>query len=130
MPLPNIFAEDVTNQMIARINTLTPESDRLWGKMDVAKMLAHCCVAYETIYEPDKHPKPNFLLGLILKTIVKNKVTSEQPHKKNGPTGPQFIIKSDRNFDTEKARLIVFLEKTQQLGEGEFDGRVSHSFGK
>jgi len=130
MPLPNIFTKQITDEMIARINTLTPESERQWGKMDVAKMLAHCNVAYETIYEPDKHPKPNFLIGMVLKTIVKSKVTSDKPQKKNGPTGPQFIIKSDRDFDTEKARLITFLEKTQQLGEAEFDGKISHSFGK
>ena len=130
MPLPNIFEKDVSDQLIARINTLTPGSERLWGKMDVAKMLAHCCVAYETIYEPEKHPKPNFLFGLILRTIVKNKVTGEKPQKKNGPTGPHFIIRSDRDFDTEKARLIAFVEKTRQLGEEEFDGKMSHSFGR
>jgi len=130
MPLPNVFTKEVTDQMVARINTLTPESERQWGKMDVARMLAHCCVSYEMIYEPDKHPRPNVLVGLILKTVVKGKVGSDKPLKKNGPTEPQFIIKSDRDFETEKARLITFVERTQQLGETEFDGKVSTSFGK
>ena len=130
MPLPNIFTKDVTDQVIARINALTSESRRQWGKMDVAKMLAHCCVSYEMIYEPDKHPKPNFLFGLILKTVVKGKIASDKPLKKNGPTGPQFVIKTDHDFDMEKARLIAFVQKTQQLGEAEFDGKVSASFGK
>lgn len=130
MPLPNIFTKEVADEMIARINTLTPESERRWGKMDIAKMLAHCCVTYEMVYEPDKHPKPNFIFGFILKTFVKKTVTGEKPFKKNNPTGPQFIIKSDRDFETEKARLIAFVEKTQQLGEAEFDGKVSTSFGR
>jgi hypothetical protein len=130
MAFPNIFTKEVTDEVIGRINKLTPESERQWGKMDVAKMLAHCCVTYEMIYEPGKHPKPNPVMGLILKLIVKKLVVGDKPIKKNSPTGPQFIIKSDRDFDAEKARLIGFVEKTQQLGQDEFDGKVSASFGE
>lgn len=54
MALPNIFAKDVSDDVIARINKLTPDSERQWGKMDVAQMLAHCCVSYEMVYEPEK----------------------------------------------------------------------------
>jgi hypothetical protein len=130
MPLPNIFTKEVSDEMIARINTLTPESQRKWGKMDVAKMLAHCSVTYEMIYEPGKHPKPNFLFGIILKLFAKRYVTSEKPLKKNGPTGPQFIISDERAFETEKQRLIAFVQRTQELGQREFEGKESSSFGR
>ena len=129
MALPNIFTKEVSDELIARINTLTPDSQRQWGKMDVARMLAHCCVTYEMVYELGKHPKPNPLMGLILKFFVKRVVTGEKPFKKNNPTGPQFIIKTDRDFEAEKARLIGYIQKTQELGEGEFDGKASDSFG-
>jgi hypothetical protein len=129
MALPNIFKKDVSDAIISRINKLTPESQRQWGKMDVSKMLAHCCVTYEMIYEPDKHPKPNFLFALILKTFVKKVVTGEKPFKKNSPTGPQFIIASEREFATEKSRLIEYVVRTQELGEDEFHGKRSSSFG-
>ena len=129
MALPNIFTKEVADGLVERINKLTPESQRQWGKMDVAKMLAHCNVAYETIYEPEKHPKPNFLIGLILKTIVKRAVTSEKPPKKNSPTGPQFIISDERDFEREKGRLVAYIERTQQLGEAEFDGKEHSNFG-
>ena len=82
MSLPNIFAKEVSDEVIERINTLTPESQRQWGKMTVSQMFAHCCVAYETIYEPDKHPPPNFFMKFILKTFVKGMVTGEKPYKK------------------------------------------------
>ncbi len=129
MPLPNIFTKEISDQIIVRINELTPESARQWGKMDVSQMLAHCCVTYEMVYEPDKHPKPNFLMGVILKLFVKKVVTGENPFKKNNPTAPQFIMKSDKDFEIEKARLIGYIEKTEQLGETEFDGKESTSFG-
>ena len=130
MPLPNIFTKEVSNGLIDRINKLTPESQRQWGKMDVSKMLAHCCVTYEMVYEPGKHPKPNPIMGLILRLFVKGTVTGEKPFKKNSPTAPQFIMKIDKDFEPEKARLIEFITRTQQLGENEFDGKVSDSFGK
>jgi hypothetical protein len=126
---PNIFTQEVSQEIIGRINKLTPDSQRQWGKMDVAKMLAHCNVAYEMIYEPGKHPKPNFFMGIILKLFVKKIVTGEKPLKKNSPTAPAFIMKSDKDFDSEKARLIAYIEKTQKLGESYFEGHESNGFG-
>ena len=42
MAFPNIFTKEVSDGIIDRLNKLTPESERHWGKMDVSKMLAHC----------------------------------------------------------------------------------------
>ena len=43
----------------------------------------------------------------MLKTFVKNAVVSEKPYKKNGRTAPEFLIKEEKNFETEKNRLIA-----------------------
>ncbi len=128
MALPNIFTKPVADGVVQRINNLTPTTQGLWGKMAVAQMLAHCSVSYEMLYE-DKHAKPNAFVGFILKTFVKKGIVNEAPYKKNSGTAPAFIIKDDRNFDTEKARLIGFIERTQTLGEAHFDGKESNSFG-
>lgn len=128
MALPNIFKKDASDAIIQRINQLTSTSQPNWGKMSVAQMLAHCCVTYEMVYE-DKHPKPNFFMGFILKMFVKKTVTNEVPYKHNSATAPQFLIKETKNFDAEKARLIAFINKTQQMGENYFDGKESNSFG-
>ncbi len=128
MALPNVFTADVSSELVARINRLTPDSSALWGSMDVAQMLAHCNVTYEMLYD-NIHPKPGFMVKLMLKAFVKNKVVNEAPYEPNGRTAPQFIIKSSKDFTKEKARLIAFIEKTQQLGEKEFEGKESHSFG-
>jgi Protein of unknown function (DUF1569) len=129
MAFPNIFTKEVSDEVINRINKLTPDSQRQWGKMDVAKMLAHVCVAYESIYEPGKYPAPNFLMKFILKTFVRSVVTGDKPLKKNSPTGKEFIITSDKDFEAEKFRLIAYIQQTQQLGESEFDGKENISFG-
>ncbi len=129
MSLPNIFSKEVSDNIIRRINNLTPASQPKWGKMSVAQMLAHCNVTYEMIYE-NIHPKPNGFMKFILKMLVKNKVVSETPYKHNNRTAPQFIIKETKDFEVEKQRLINYITKTQQSGENNFDNKESHSFGK
>jgi len=127
--MKNIFTKEVTAEIVARIDRLTSETQPIWGKMSVAQMLAHCCVTYEMVYT-DKHPRPNAFTRFMMKTLIKNMVTSEKPYVKNGRTAKQFVISDDKNFETEKKRLIDFITKTQQLGEQEFEGKESHSFGK
>jgi len=122
------FNAEEANEMIGRINQLTAETPAQWGKMTVDQMLAHCCVAYEMAYT-DKHPKPNAFVGFMLKMMVKQTVVGPKPYKKNSRTAPVFIIAERKNFEAEKARLIDFLQKTQQLGAEHFEGKASHSFG-
>jgi hypothetical protein len=128
MALPNIFQAEVSESVISRIEKLTPQTPAQWGKMSVAQMLAHCAVTYEMIYE-NKHPKPGAFMRWILKTFIKKSVVNEVPYKHNSSTAPQFVMKEDKNFESEKTRLIAFLRQTQQLGQSHFDGKESHSFG-
>ncbi len=128
MALPNVFEKPATDQLLQRIDELTPQSQGLWGKMNVAQMLAHLNVSYELVYD-NKHPKPNFLLGWIMKTFVKKHVVNEIPYQANLGTAPYFIIKDTRDFETEKKRLKDYIIRTQELGEIHFAGKESHAFG-
>ncbi len=126
--MKNIFDTQVHEELIDRINQLSPESKPNWGKMSVDQMLAHCCVAYEMAYT-DKHPKPNGLVRFLLKTFVKKGVVNEKPYPKNSRTAPQFIISDKKDFDVEKSRLLSYLQKTFEYGPNYFDGKESISFG-
>ncbi|MES3016125.1 MAG: DUF1569 domain-containing protein [Bacteroidota bacterium] len=129
MALPNIFSEKVASEVIGRINTLSPEDNPQWGKMNVSQMLAHCNVPYEMVFE-NKNPKPNPILKFIIQLMAKETVTGEKPYKRSTATAPAFKIQGDRDFEAEKSRLINYINKTRELGEAEFDGKESHSFGK
>ena len=126
--MKNIFTEETSNEIIARINSLTNETQALWGKMHVAQMLAHCSVSYETIYT-NKHPKPNAFVKFILKNFIKKYIVNEKPYKKSSQTAPYFIIADERDFEAEKKKLIDYILKTQELGENAFEGKESVSFG-
>lgn len=126
--MKNIFQQEVSQEVINRINKLTPSTQPLWGKMSVDHMLAHCNVTYEFLYD-NIHPKPNVFKRFLLKTFVKGIVTNEKPYKKSSQTAPEFIMKGSKNFEEEKLRLIGYITKTQLLGENHFEGKESHSFG-
>jgi len=126
--MKNIFDLGETTTIINRISKLTPETKQLWGKMDVAQMLAHCNVTYEMVYD-DIHPKPKGFKKTLVKWLIKPTVVGEKTYKKDSGTAPQFKIKGDKNFEAEKKRLIDHITKTQELGESHFNNKDSHSFG-
>jgi len=126
--MKNIFSEEVTNELVSRIESLKIDTKPHWGKMSVDRMLAHVNVTYEMAFT-DKHPKANPFMRFMLKTFVKKGVVDEIPYKKNLRTAPAFVINDSRNFKEEKKRLIEFLKKTQKLGKDHFEGKESPSFG-
>jgi len=116
----------------SHIERLTPDSERQWGKMTVAQMLAHNCIPFETVYDPayaQEHPRPNFVLRAVLRLLVKPIVVGPKPYKRGMRTAPAFIIEGSRDFASEQARLTDYVRQVQDEGAPAFDGRESHSFG-
>jgi len=126
--MKSVFQEKDVQELMTRINNLTAETQPDWGKMSIGQMLAHCNVAYEMTFE-DHHPKPNGLTRFMLKLFVKQAVVGPKPYKKNSRTAPAFLITTEKDFETEKARLLGYMDKTLKLGDAHFDGKESHSFG-
>lgn len=130
MEIKNIFSQEVTNEVLGRINKLTPETKAVWGKMTVDQVLAHCTVPYEMVYNPSKFKRPGGFGRFMIKLFAKKMVVGVKPYPKNGRTAPDFVISGKREFETEKQKLIGFINKTTELGEGHFDGKESHALGK
>lgn len=129
MALPNVFTKSVADDIVGRIQKLTPDTTPIWGKMDATQMLAHCCVTYEMALE-NKHKPPGFLMQWMLRTFVKSSVVTEKPYPRGSTTAPAFLIKDIRDFDVEKQRLITYILEVQRLGAEQFDQKQSLSFGK
>ena len=128
--MQNVFDAKDAQEYINRINNLTPETQRKWGKMSVNQVLAHLNVAYDLTFMPEKFPKPSFIAKFLLSRFVKPKITNEIPYKQSLPTSPAFIIADERNFEEEKAKLIGNIQRVQQLGREAFEGKENINFGK
>ncbi|MEY3416031.1 MAG: hypothetical protein RL060_142 [Bacteroidota bacterium] len=129
MALPNVFLKETSDALLERLALLKFDSKPLWGKMNAAQLLAHLNVSYDLAYER-KSFNNNFLMSWILKAFVKPLVVNEQPYKKNASTAPIFIIAAQRDFDKEKAMLIINIQDTLAKGAAYFEGKTSDSFGR
>ena len=128
--MQDIFNATEAQTYINRINQISANATPLWGTMNAGQMLAHLSVAYEIAFEPQKFKKMGGIAKFIMKNFVKAKVVGEKSYPKNGPTSPLFKVTADKDFETEKKKLIGYIQKTQQLGREAFDGKENHSFGK
>jgi Protein of unknown function (DUF1569) len=128
MALPSVYTTDVAQQFTNRVNQLQASAQPLWGKMNVAQMLAHCNVAYELAYE-NKHPRPNAVMRFFLKLFVKQIVTGEKPYTRNMRTAPVFLVSNQQDFELQQKRLLTFITKTQEAGAAFFEGKENPGFG-
>lgn len=124
----NYFSSTETEKIIHRINQLTATTPAKWGKMNVAQMLAHCCVSYEMVYT-DKHKSAPAFVKFMLKLFLKKTVVGSKPYKKNSGTAPAFLITDAKEFEAEKTRLIGFINQSLKDGKAFYTNKESLSFG-
>lgn len=102
--MESIYDKVENDKIIARIESLTPSSKAIWGKMSVDQMMKHTSAAIEIAFG-EKSLKINFLVRL-LGRMMKNKVFNSE-FRKNSPTAPEFTFKEKYDFDAAKKELIT-----------------------
>jgi hypothetical protein len=121
--MKNLFDKNAYTEITSRINALTPQSQRQWGKMDVAQMLAHCKEAFKVPLSDKKMPR--MFIGLLIGWVFKKKLHNDEPWKQNLPTAPNFIIKDNREFEKEKQELTDLINQFHNGGADKV-GRFPH----
>lgn len=128
MSYPSIFEASTLEQNKERLDKLTSKTQPLWGKMDVAQMLAHLNVTYD-ISRGKKKVTINPIMRFFFKLFLKKSVVGDRPYKKNGGTAPYFLITDQRVFEEEKKNLLDNMKWVFEQGESFYEGRKSGSFG-
>ena len=127
MEVKNLFDTSIKEDIISRINKLTPLSQRQWGKMDVAQMLAHCQMPLGVAIGKHKL-KGSFFIKLI-GPLFKKQLFNDKPFKLDLPTDKSFKIADLRDFENEKQNLIAmindFCETTMSGEPHPFFGKLS-----
>ena len=110
MEVKNIFDTSVKQEIIDRINKLTPESQRKWGKMDMAQMLMHCRLPLEVVMG-QRILKSNGIQKLIF-PLFKSILYNDKPYKTGLPTDKSYITTgTSKDFEVEKQKLIEQLNR-------------------
>ena len=107
--MKNLFEPGAVEELKSRLSRLTPKSGRQWGKMSPPQMLAHCA-AWMELAAGDTAP-PRSLLGYIFGPLAKRSVLKEQPIRRNMPTDKNFIVSDERDFASERKRLMAGIER-------------------
>jgi hypothetical protein len=126
--MKSLFEKDSVREIYNRINNLSAQSKREWGKMDVAQMLAHCSKIMELATGQKKLPR--LFIGRILGPMAKASYLSEKPFSKNGPTDRNFIITNQRDFNPEKEKLINLIQLFSNGGETKCTTHPHSFFGR
>ena len=126
--MKNLFEADVYNEINQRLNNLTSESKRNWGKMDVAQMMAHTAEAFKVPLTKTKLPR--MFMGRLIGWMIKSKLYNDSPWKQNLPTAPNFIIKDSRVFDAEKQQLTELINAFYKAGPDGISKYPHPFFGK
>src|ERR1700704_488754 len=114
METKNLFDPAVKQEIIVRINQLTPGSKAVWGKMNVSQMLAHLQVPIGVADGTQKLKRTFF--GRIVGPMVKKILYNDKPFKRNLPTDPSFVmINNQKDFETEKQKLLVIVSNFTEV---------------
>lgn len=112
--MPNLFEPTSTTELRRRIESLTPDSPRQWGKMTPAQMMAHCSAWFEMA--AGLNTPPRSLLGRIVGRFAKKSVLGKKPIPHNMPTEKSLLQADDRHFTEEQQRLLEWLDKFSSAG--------------
>ena len=109
--MKNLFDAALADQLKTRIAQLHPQTERLWGKMTAAQMLAHCSASLQwAVGEvvPEKGPLPVRVMGRLVKPMV---FRNDDPMRRNSPTVKSLIVTGEPDFATERDRLLQLIGK-------------------
>ena len=111
---------------MARVESLLPEDQNLWGKMNGYQMVKHCCKS-EEMYLGKTSYNRLFVGRLFGSMALKGIMKDESPLKRNQPTHPDMKISGKGNFKQQKEEWVALLAAYQHFSN---PGFIHPFFGK
>jgi len=117
--MKNLFDRTLVEDVKQRIAQLRPDSERRWGQMPVALMLAHCTSGLQMAVgeiNPRRASFPGNVIGLLIKPLV---FGNDRPMRRNSPSAPELFAADPTQceFDRERDQLIEAIDRFISTGE-------------
>jgi hypothetical protein len=113
----NLFEPAAVVEITDRMAQLRPDSQRQWGKMSVAQMLAHCSAAIGMA--EGKVTPPRILLGRLLGPLAKKSLIGKgEPMRRNSMTEKSVLVTDERDFMVERQQLRESIDRFASGGPG------------
>jgi hypothetical protein len=108
--MKHLFEAARAKEVKQRLEQLQPDSQRQWGNMDPAQMLAHCSAAIDMA--EGKIVSPRIMIGRLLGPLAKKSlIVKGEPMRRNSKTAPSVIVADERDFIVEKKRLLESIDR-------------------
>ncbi len=114
MPAESLFDRRNCDEILARIERLTPQSRAQWGKLDVARMLAHCQQPLRVAVGELELKRG--LIGILFGGMAKRQLLKPEPFKRGLPTAPEFRVADQREFQKEREALVALVKRFHDGG--------------
>src|SRR6266853_6583319 len=113
----NLFEAATVEEVRGRLAQLRPESERQWGKMNPAQMLAHCSAAMGMAM--GKVTPARILIGRLLGPLAKKSlIVNGTPMRRNSMTEKSVLVTDERDFMVERERLRESIDRFASGGPG------------
>lgn len=108
--MKSIFEKSAHNEVLERFDKLSSDSKGVWGEMSVGQMVWHCQGPIELSMGKTTINKPNFFVGLLMKSLKKS-MYNDKLWRHGIPTAKEYVAKSDKEFSTEKEKLVALINE-------------------
>ncbi len=113
--MKNLFGAAAANEVKERMAQLRPDSERLWGTMNVSQAIAHCSAGVEMAMGEIRPPR--VLVGRIIGRIVKPlALGNDEPMRRNSPTAKDLVVQDERDLAAERERLCGLIDRFVAAG--------------
>ena len=115
--MKNLFEPAAVEGITDRMAHLRPDSERQWGKMNVAQMLAHCSAAIGMA--EGKVSPPRILLGRLLGPLAKKSlIVNGEPMRRNAMTEKSVLVADERDYMVSGSGCMSRLTALHRVGPG------------
>jgi len=113
----NLFEGATVEEVKERLAQLRPESERQWGKMNPAQMLAHCSATMGMAM--GKVTPARILIGRLLGPLAKKSlIVNGTPMRRNSMTEKSCLVTDERDFVVEREGLRESIDRFATGGPG------------
>ena len=124
--MKSIFEKPTVEELLKRLENISPQTQRQWGKMNVDQMLAHCSAGLDMA--AGRITPPYTLIGRIIGRFLKDLYSNDKPFGKGSPTN--LKVGNDLDFATEKKHLKETITRFSQDGVAGVTSQPHPFFGK
>ena len=115
--MKNLFEAAEVEELKERMAQLSTDSERQWGKMNPAQMLAHCSAAIGMAVGETRPPR--ILLGRLLGRMAKKSlIVNGTPMRRNSITEKSCLVTNERDFVVERQQLRELIDHFATGGPG------------